>query len=277
MQTSAPGMGYYSIASSADGQLLAAGSSGGSVEMSTNGGATWSNAGSHGEYIACSADGTKLFAANQGGAGHVNISTNSGKTWATAINSPAVTWESIACSADGTKLTGLVNGGLIYTSTNSGTTWITDSAPYTNWQCVASSADGTRLAAVYSSGSNGGIYSSTNSGTTWTSNSVVSQKWLAVAASADGNKLVGAPPNLSSGGVYIWYCAPIPSINLLLTNGGFTLSWLVPATNFVLQSSCDLCGWTDLTNAPVLNFTNLQNEVTLSATNSNIFYRLKAP
>jgi hypothetical protein len=33
--------------------------------------------------------------------------------------------------------------------------------------------------------------------------------------------------------------------------------------------------WTDVTTPPVLNLTNLQNEMIISPTNGNNFYRLK--
>jgi hypothetical protein len=51
----------------------------------------------------------------------------------------------------------------------------------------------------------------------------------------------------------------------------------VPSTDFVMQQSSDLGSWMDMTNKPVLNLTNLQNEVILSPTGSNVFYRLKTP
>ncbi|MDD5141364.1 MAG: hypothetical protein PHY43_14030 [Verrucomicrobiales bacterium] len=44
-----------------------------------------------------------------------------------------------------------------------------------------------------------------------------------------------------------------------------------------MQQSSDLTSWADVTNAPVLNLTNLQNEVLLSPSNSSSFYRLKTP
>jgi hypothetical protein len=51
----------------------------------------------------------------------------------------------------------------------------------------------------------------------------------------------------------------------------------LPSTNFVLQQSSDLASWTDMTDTPALNLTNLQNEVVLSPTNGSGFYRLKTP
>ena len=66
-------------------------------------------------------------------------------------------------------------------------------------------------------------------------------------------------------------------MNITPANGNLTLSWIVPSTNFVMQQSSDLDSWTDMTNMPVLNLTNLQNQVTLAPSNSSGFYRLKTP
>jgi len=48
-------------------------------------------------------------------------------------------------------------GGPIYTSTNSGASWVSNNAPSQSWYSVASSADGCKLAAVAIFG---GIYTS---------------------------------------------------------------------------------------------------------------------
>jgi hypothetical protein len=66
-------------------------------------------------------------------------------------------------------------------------------------------------------------------------------------------------------------------LNLTPANGNLKFSWIVPSTNFVMQQSSDLGSWTDMTNAPALNLTNLQNEVILSPIGSSGFYRLKTP
>ena len=62
------------------------------------------------------------------------------------------------------------------------------------------------------------------------------------------------------------------------TNSYLAFSWTVPSTNFVLQQNSDLSieGWTTVTNLPVLNLTNLQEEVGLSPANGNSFFRLIA-
>ncbi len=54
-------------------------------------------------------------------------------------------------------------------------------------------------------------------------------------------------------------------MNITPTNGSLKFSWPVPSTNFVMQQSSDLQSWSDMTNQPVLNLTNLQDEVTLPA------------
>ena len=109
---------------------------------------------------------------------------------------------------------------------------------------------------------------------TWISNDAPSTNWAAVASSADGNKLVAVTVG---GGIYTLQTTPSPQLNLTPASTNFTLAWTVPATNFVLQQSSDLLAWADVTNAPVLNLPNLQNQVTLPRSGNQSFYRLKTP
>jgi hypothetical protein len=153
-----------SLASSANGSVLLESGSGSYIYISTNAGASWSAGGSPNKTWvsgACSADGTKLIAASSSG---IYTSTNFGFAW-TATALPAQTWSSrsVACSADGKQL---IASGLegTYVSTNFGGTWrlaISEAGK------VASSADGTRLAVagnfVYTSGDSGVTWM-TNSG-----------------------------------------------------------------------------------------------------------------
>jgi hypothetical protein len=99
-------------------------------------------------------------------------------------------WFAIASSADGTRLVAAVQNGQIYTSTDSGATW---TARDSNrfWYSVASSADGTSLVAVAYGGL---IYFSTDSGSTWTGRGL-SRDWNSVASSADGTLLVVSVAN----------------------------------------------------------------------------------
>jgi hypothetical protein len=55
------------------------------------------------------------------------------------------------------------------------------------------------------------------------------------------------------------------------------LSWVVPSLDFVLQENSTLAAnnWTDVTNTPALNLTNLQYQVMVPASAGNRFYRLK--
>jgi hypothetical protein len=68
-------------------------------------------------------------------------------------------------------------------------------------------------------------------------------------------------------------------LNLAPSRSNLAFSWLGPSTNFVMQQSSDLgsASWTDVTNTPVLNLTNLQDEVTLPMPAGSGFYRLKTP
>ncbi|HUC84880.1 MAG TPA: hypothetical protein VL970_06790, partial [Candidatus Acidoferrales bacterium] len=152
---------WQSIASSADGRKLILTEAGALVRASTNSGITWfrlvsmPNDGSAPEYAAMSADGNSLAIS---GFGYLFSTTNFGATWTTNILTTPC--RQMAVSADGTKLVTAPYGGNIYTSTNSGATWIqqTNSPDLLWWSC-ASSADGTKLAAVSgTAGGSGAIY-----------------------------------------------------------------------------------------------------------------------
>ena len=79
-------------------------------------------------------------------------------TWSQVATSGK--WYSITSSSDGTKLAAVVNGGNIWTSSDSGESW-TERQPTAgttrNWYSITSSSDGTKLAAVVY---NGYIYKS---------------------------------------------------------------------------------------------------------------------
>jgi len=267
--------GWVSVASSANGSNLVAITSafpGTTIYTSKDAGTTWATNSltAFGGYsVASSTDGNKLVVAL--GDDRIYTSTNSGTTWRTNITLTG-SWITVASSADGSKLVAAAFGGKIYTSTNSGTTWKTNSVPVANWNAIASSADGTKLVAAIQSGQ---IYTSTNSGAIWKTNNAPNKSWTSVASSADGNLLVAA--DYSSGGVWIAQNTPTPKLNLSASPGQVMLSWLVPSTNFVMQQSSDLASWSSVTDAPVLNLTNLQNQVILLPTNSSGFYRLATP
>jgi len=121
----------------------------------------------------------------------------------------------------------------------------------------------------------GVIYTSSDSGSSWLSNDVPNNvSWQAIAASADGNRLALATFNNS---IYAFYATPHPELNLKPLASHLTLSWIVPATPFVLQQSADWISWTNVTEAPTLNLTNLRNEISVSPSNSIGLYRLMTP
>src|ERR1700733_3447074 len=163
--------------------------------------------------VASSADGNKLAAVswetdNGSEPGLIFTSTNSGACWSQTI-APTNYWVSIASSADGTKLVAAAsdanNDGLIYTSTDSGTTWTSNCAPNFDWVSAASSADGNILVVVGDfntlpltlSSYQGVVYTSTNSGMNWVSNNLPVNVgyWRSVASSADGLKMVVVSPS----------------------------------------------------------------------------------
>jgi len=296
---SVPSNNWSSVVSSADGATLAAAANDDGIYFSTNSGLDWTESDApitNWNSIASSADGVKMAAVN--GDGKIWISADSGMTWFFATNEPsngrAPSLTGIASSADGTKLaalsvvvilpSGRQSGNFLFLSTDSGITWTTN-AWTTNLlavETIASSADENKLII----GTSDGIYISTDSGVTWIQETNILGS---VACSADGNKIAVASPTsiveLPSGRkianglgpIYTSFSTPSPQLNLTSTNGNFKLSWIIPSTNFVMQQSSDLASWSDVTNAPVLNLTNLQNELVFSPTNSSGFYRLKTP
>ena len=308
-----PGVTFLaSVAMSADGSKLVvvAGQGNqpgkpnpGPICISTNRGTTWTQTmapTNNWVSVASSADGSKLVAAveNQSGSTYVPygdfiyISTNSGASWILSEAPTNIPWGAVASSADGSKVvagsqmafvgsgpTGYTNG-LVYTSTDFGMTWVSNNVPQAQWYGVASSSDGTHLAAVGSMGTIV-IYSSTNAGTTWVSNNVPNQLWNDVVSTADGIKLLAASEASQSysapGYIYTFQTTPTPQLNVASLVNNLELSWLIPSTNFVVQQSSDLISWSSITDAPALNLTNLNNELSVSPTNSSGFFRLSTP
>lgn len=273
-QSPCPLNNFYpsSIASSADGNTLLVG--GGPVSLSTNRGNTWTtipppppaSTGASGEGMAMSANGTVMLVNGQ-----PYLSTNSGTSWFVATNLQTE-MRAAAASVDGVKLFALGDAG-VWVSTNAGRIWAKSGAPTSAYGSIAASADGVHLVLARRE-SNQPIYLSADSGWTWTAASAPSNAWVAVASSADGNLLAAA---INGGGIWLGRNTPSPQLTLQPAGTQFLMSWTTPSTNFILQGSADLSGWTDLTNTPVLNLTNLQAQVPLPGSGSNTFYRLKTP
>jgi hypothetical protein len=98
----------------------------------------------------------------------------------------------LAASADGTKLVEVGQPG-IFTSVDSGATWVQRVSDGRQWLSVASSANGDKLVA----GTAGKIYTSTDSGVTWVPHDS-DRDWMSVSSSDDGKKLVAG----ASDGIY---------------------------------------------------------------------------
>jgi hypothetical protein len=95
--------------------------------------------------------------------------------------------------------------------------------------------------------------------------------WSSAASSADGSKLIATPYGNT---IYTSQTTPTPQLNINPSTDGIALAWLIPSTNFVVQQSSDLVSWSSITDAPALNLTNLNNELSISPTNSTGFFRL---
>jgi hypothetical protein len=283
----APNEYWSSIAVSGDGSKLAVAAyythlnqTPAPIYTSTNWGATWSLSSAPTQYwtgIASSADGKKLVAANS--LGGIYSSTDSGAIWS-KTGAPDTTWNAVASSADGTTLVAAELYGSLFISKNSGATWTVSSTPESNslWSSLSSSADGMRLVAATggfgNNGPPGSIYNSKDSGTTWRQTSAAVHYWPCVASSADGNKLVAV---VADGGIWTSQSTPAPLLSITPSGTNLVLSWTVPSMDFLLQRNSDLTttNWTEVTNTPTLNLTNLQYQVLVSASIGSQFYRLK--
>lgn len=193
---------WTAIASSSDGNKLAAAVWGGKVLTSTDAGATWTEQPGAGDRnwvaVASSADGKKLAAVYDWG-GYVFTSTDAGATWTARGVPGSYNWTAVASSADGNKLFAIAKDHAIYASNNAGVTWtaLTGSGAR-KWNSIASSADGNKLVAVVE---NGTIYTSTDAGATWTERAADGlHNWTAVTISDDGQKLSAT----AGGGGYIY-------------------------------------------------------------------------
>ncbi len=265
---------WNSVASSADGsRLLAAPYGGEYVYYSSNAGAVWLTATCHladVTSLACSASG--LLALGGDSNGHVAMSTDGGSTWST--NSTITPYSSVLganISATGSRYLAAVLYGNVAYSTNDGSTWIRTRLPTSpGWCTVASSADGTTLAVA---GRRGWILTSADSGATWTSNNAPALSWQGLAISADGSVLFAASSN---GGIWVRRSQPTPRLAIAAAPSAALLLWVIPSSAFTLQQGDEtFSSWTDVTNPPGMNLTNLQQQLTLPMTGMSSFYRLR--
>jgi hypothetical protein len=140
-------------------------------------------------------------------------SADSGATWTNRTKGTAASnqsWQAVASDSTGTHLVavcqqsltqgGVLYGGDIWTSADSGATWtnrtVGTAASGNEWQDAASDATGTHLIAVPAHGRGNEIWMSSDSGATWINRSAGTaasgQEWIAVASDATGEHVVVA-------------------------------------------------------------------------------------
>jgi photosystem II stability/assembly factor-like uncharacterized protein len=165
---------------------------GGKINKSTNSGGNWSATQIDGSTnifypaisIAASSSCNIIYVSSGGFSNQSIMSTNSGTSW-TTINVTASAFTGIACSSDGKIVYLVADGGNIYKSTNTGSTW----TPYTNlgtkrWRSICCSSDGKKVT-VCTYGS--GIYQSLDGGSSWYLIPNDGSNFNSVCCSSDGS------------------------------------------------------------------------------------------
>jgi hypothetical protein len=204
---------WHWMSSNAAGDILVAGEAQGELNISTNGGDTWTPSNiplNSLTWIASdmSATGDIMMAAQY--QGNLYMSIDRGTTWtpvtstASGINLTAQPYESISLSRSGQRIVVGVQNGPVYVSSNAGATWVTGTlvggAALTGWW---RSVDSSRTADPLTDGmvamavdQNGDIVRSTDGGLTWALRNVVvgglpvRDSWYRLQMSDDGNIVV---------------------------------------------------------------------------------------
>jgi photosystem II stability/assembly factor-like uncharacterized protein len=178
-------LAWSSVASSADGVKLAAVVNGGAIFTSADSGVTWSNRGGVLAFsgITSSSDGNKLAACVNGS--FLFTSGDAGVSWTPRGISAA--WSTISSSGDGVNLVAAIGGaGTIYSSFDSGQTWIQRTTNNLAWQATAFSTDGTRVAAAVNVGQ---IFTSASVTSVGTNGSLAGSQYSSVELQYVGNGL----------------------------------------------------------------------------------------
>jgi photosystem II stability/assembly factor-like uncharacterized protein len=167
-----------------------------------------------------SSDGTKIAATTRipyRGDNFIWISKDSGANFEpkSVRDAPErINFRGITSSSNGTKLAATVSEGNIWTSTDSGDTWIEDvsvGSPQ-NWKDITSSSDGTKLAAVARRAGTvdnptflANIWISTDSGANWyPAFEPDAENWHRITMSSDGTRLVAVAANYQTFSANIW-------------------------------------------------------------------------
>lgn len=180
------------FAMSGNGQVFVLGGFFTDIQVSADGGATWTDEAGSGSsiwnLIAISYDGSHILATGNGNG--VSLSTDGGNTWqATTLGSAY--WSAFAISSDGSHMAAVPYGGDVWESADGGQTWVDASAAGNRtWNGIAMSDDGMKQVAAEQGGA---LWLSTDGGLTWAQSSApTSQNWGSVHSSADGVHLFSA-------------------------------------------------------------------------------------
>jgi sugar lactone lactonase YvrE len=181
------------VAISADGNVVLIRRSGNAgINLSTNGGSSWSTVGPAVNYtsFAASSNGAILLA---GGVSAVYISSNSGSTWTTISALASANWK-VAMSYNGVRMVAARQDGYIWWSSNSGVTWTeATSSGSQPWEWISMSADGSKCAAAPGTGNNGAVSTSLDGGVTWAITGSSYGRSYGTCISGDGSVIYGAP------------------------------------------------------------------------------------
>lgn len=135
--------------------------------------------------VACSADGTKMFAVSDA-SDYIYKSTDNGVTWSSTRIVIGYDPTCVACSSDGTYVVVGGTGARPYTSNDGGATWTQSGGSTYNWYGLTISDNGQKIVGVANA-----VYVSTDGGATWTYKST-GTNMTNIAGSTDGTKLVAA-------------------------------------------------------------------------------------
>ncbi len=122
-------------------------------------------------------------------------------------------WQAVAASASGTVMIAAVYNGDIFTSVDTGNTWV-DRAAFGRhaWKSVSISGDGTKMAAGVDGGE---IYVSGDLGSTWATSTNIgdtSKSWTSISESSDGTSMVATVYN-----GHIWTATSTDGLNFTWT------------------------------------------------------------
>lgn len=98
-------------------------------------------------------------------------------------------WIDITSNSDGDKLAACVENGYIYTSIDSGDTWLEHrNLGPKDWRSITSNSAGDKLAACVNEGY---IYTSIDSGYSWTEQTIPgNESWISIASNGEGDRLI---------------------------------------------------------------------------------------